>query len=273
MDFRMLAVDMDDTLLGKDLKITKETIKKIQLAKKAGVKVIIATGRMFISIIPFLRQLELTDPVIVYNGAMVCRLGDKKPLLHHPIPLEYARKIARRVESAGYQLNAYINDQLYVREQTPEVLRYMQRTGVNSTKVGPIGDFLEEDPTKLLVIHDNLSEIEQLKAELRSEFGDVLTITQSKPYFIEVMAKGISKGKTLAELAKGLGIAPHEVIAIGDGLNDLEMVKWAGLGVAVANAHPELKEAADYVTGSCDEEGVAQVIDKFILRRRRASEE
>lgn len=266
MNYRMLAVDMDDTLLGKDLQISARTVECIRLAREVGVKVVISSGRMFRAIVPYMRQLELTDPAIVYNGAAVYRLDEAGPLINHIIPVEIARAIARRVEEMGSQLNAYINDQLYVRRITPEVGRYMKRTRVESTVVGPMGDFLQVGPTKLLVMHDNLREIAEIKANLLREFGDLVAITGSKPYFIEIMQKGISKGRALAELAASFDFAAAEVIAVGDGLNDMEMVQWAGLGVAVANAHPDLKAAANYITASCDEEGVAQVIREFILK-------
>lgn len=265
MRYKLLAIDVDDTLIGSDLKISEETFNKIQEAKQAGVQVVIATGRMFKAIIPFLNQLDLPGPAIVYNGAMVKCLADTNPIAQSPIPVEDAREIAKTIEELGFQLNAYLNDQLYVRKRTAEVLRYMERTGVDSIEVGPIGEFLEEAPTKLLVIHYNRPEIEELKLKLRELFGDRTNITGSKPYFIEITAKGISKKKALADLASSLGIKAEEVIAIGDGLNDLEMVKWAGLGVAVANAHRDLKNVADYITGSCNDNGVAQVIEKFII--------
>lgn len=267
MQYRMLALDMDDTLLGHDLQISERTVEAIRQAKTAGVHVVISSGRMFRAILPYFRQLELTDPAIVYNGAMVCRPDQANPLVHYTIPLELARQVAKRIEEFGSQVNVYIDDWLYVREQTPEVLRYMEKTRVDSTSVGPIATWLQVEPTKLLVIHDHREEIEALRGLLKAEFGNQLSITQSKPYFIEIMAQGISKGRTLAKLAQQLGVHQREVIAVGDGLNDLEMVQWAGLGVAVANAIPKLHEVADYVTTSCDEEGVVKVIERFILQR------
>lgn len=277
MDYKLLAIDMDDTLLGDDLKISERTQERIRLARDMGVRVIISTGRMFRSIVPFIKELELDGPSLVYNGAMVNKLNDEKPLLHYPIPSQYAVQISNIVEEAGFQLNAYVDDKLYVRKRTPEVLDYMDRTGVDSTEVGPIGDFLAgnsavnakvRNPTKLLVIHTDIPEINEMKEKLKDEFGDELSITGSKPYFIEITAKDISKGNTLAELAEMFDIDREEVIAIGDGMNDYEMIQWAGLGVAVENAHPDLKEEADYVTASCNDDGVAQVIDKFILKGR-----
>ncbi len=273
MRYRMIALDMDDTLLGSDLKISPDTVDRIRQAKEKGVQIVIATGRMFRAIIPYLQELNLeVDPVIVYNGAMVKRLSDSKPMVHHPIPVDLAREVANCIERAGSQVNVYLDDQLFVRAKTPEVLRYMKKTRVDSTEVGPIGEFFNEGfagqgPTKMLVIHYDLTEIDQLRKDIQDKFGDILTITGSKPYFIEITKRGISKGYALAELAKISGYTAEQVIAIGDGLNDLSMVKWAGLGVAVANAHPDLQKAANYVTSSCDEEGVTQVIDKFILHR------
>lgn len=271
MGYQMLALDMDGTLLGRDLKISSRTVARIQAAREQGVKIVIATGRMFRAIVPYLQQLKLADdPAIVYNGAMVKTLNSTKPLVHHPLSINHALRVANSVEAAGSQLNVYLDDFLYVRQRTPEVLRYMKLTGVDSTVVGPLGEFfannqLSTGPTKLLVIHDHLAEMKKLRRALEAEFGDILTITSSKPYFIEITAKNISKKTALADLAQSAGCRQEEVIAIGDSFNDLSMVEWAGLGVAVLNAVPDLKNVADYVTSSCDQDGVAQVIEKFIL--------
>lgn len=271
MGYQMLALDMDGTLLDRQLKISPKTVARIQSAREQGVQIVIATGRMFRAIVPYLKQLELVDdPAIVYNGAMVKSLHSKNPTAHHPLSLDAALQVANLVEGAGSQLNVYLDDLLYVRQRTPEVCRYMELTGVDSTVVGPIGRFFAENqlksgPTKLLVIHDNLAEMEILRQRLRTAFGQILTITNSKPYFVEITAKNISKGTALAELAQLAGYSAKEVIAIGDSYNDLSMVKWAGLGVAVGNGVAELKEVADYVTSSCDQDGVAQVIEEFIL--------
>ena len=128
-----------------------------------------------------------------------------------------------------------------------------------------IDKFLNKPSTKLLIIEKNLVKVDEILSVLRNNFSSSLNITKSIEDCIDVMSKNVSKGKALSDLTSKLGIEPEEVAAVGDGNNDLEMIKFAGRSAAVANAETEIKENADYITASNDEHGVAEFIEKFIL--------
>lgn len=260
-------MDLDDTLLDKNLQISEENRQALALARRAGVAVTLATGRMYRSALPFAQELEIDAPLITYQGALVKHPVTQEVLLHRPVPLQYALDIIARVNTLGYHINVYLDDRLYVERHTEEMLLYQSISRVNAEAVGPLIPFLKqagEEPTKVLVIARE-EQLDELAGELRSLYGEKLHITKSKPYFLEFSHPGATKGHALASVAAYCGLEPGEVIAVGDSYNDLEMIDWAGLGVVVANARPEIQARADYVTASNEENGVARVVEKFIL--------
>ncbi|MDQ0285133.1 Cof subfamily protein (haloacid dehalogenase superfamily) [Desulfofundulus luciae] len=265
--YRLLAVDLDDTLLDKDLRISEDNRRALALARRAGVVVTLATGRMYRATLPFARELEIDAPLITYQGALVKHAVTREVVVHRPVPLACAMDIIARVQSRGYHINIYLDDHLYVERHTDESRLYQSISGVQARAVGPLVPFLKEarqDPTKVLVIARE-EKLDELATELRPLYGDNLHITKSKPYFLEFSHPQATKGHALAAVAAAYGFKPGEVIAVGDSYNDLEMIEWAGLGVAVANARPQVKARADYVTASNEDGGVARVVEKFIL--------
>ncbi len=266
MKYKLIAIDMDDTLLPKELMISDRTRKAIKQAEDKGVKVAIATGRMYSSAYPHLQDLELTDEVITYNGALVKEIATNNTIDHSPVPVELAQEIVNIVTEEDLHLNMYIDDLLYVNKLGFGADYYEKISGIKPILIKEdIDKFLDQPSTKLLIVEEDLDKVESILKRLQQEFGEVLNITRSKPNFIEIMKKEVSKGVALANLAQDLDIKVSEVVAIGDSLNDLEMIEYAGLGVAVGNAREEVKEKADYITKSNDEDGVAEFIEKFIL--------
>ncbi|WP_018247943.1 Cof-type HAD-IIB family hydrolase [Orenia marismortui] len=266
MKYKLLAIDMDDTLLSKGLTVSDRTQKAIKDAEKAGIKVVISTGRMFSSALPHLIDLGLTDEVITYNGALVKEIGSGRIIDHQPVDLEAAYKIFEIVKKEDLHINIYLNDILYVNKLGFGAEYYEKISGVKSVLIqGDISNFLDQPSTKLLIVEEDVKKADKIEARLENTFGDILNITRSKANFIEIMDKNVSKGATLSRLANNLGISADEVVAVGDSFNDLEMIEYAGLGVAVANAREEVKNRADYITQSNDEEGVAELIEKVIL--------
>ena len=262
--YKFVAIDLDDTLLNHDLKISERASQAIARAKQAGIYITLSTGRMYRSALPYARELEIDLPIITYQGALVKNPGSGETLAHYPLSLEYARKIISRVKSLGYHINIYINDTLYIEKRTPHSDRYEKISGIASQPVGDLLNFLQEDPTKLLISAEEY-QLDQLSEEFAKEFGKNVHITKSKPYFLEFSHPLATKGHALSVLAEKYGVLREEVIAIGDSYNDLEMIDYAGLGVLVGNARQELKKHADYVTVAPSGDGVAEVIEKFIF--------
>lgn len=262
--YRMLAIDLDDTLLNCQLKITPLTKEYIQRARDAGVHVTLATGRMFRSALPYARELGLDLPLITYQGALVKEAISEEEILHLPVPLKLAQEVIQWVKGLGLHINVYVNDNLYVEKLTPEAETYRRISGVAAYQVGDLLGFLQQDPTKILVVGNEVT-LDNLWQEMGQHFGKSLHITKSKPHFLEFSHPMATKGHALDILAQRWKLTRDQIIAIGDSYNDLEMVEYAGLGVIMGNACEIVKAKADYVTCSNDEDGVAEVIRKFIL--------
>ncbi len=238
----------------------------IRAAREAGLHVVVVTGRMFRSVRPYLEEAGLDDPAVCYQGAVVADPVTGAFLLHVPIPLELAREAIAAVEEEGFGLNCYVDDGLYVADVTPEARQYADFQHLELRTVGPLLDWLDRPPTKLVVIEDP-EVLDGLEARLKEQFPDRLYISKSLPYFLELAHPEVTKASGLAFLAERLGFTAPETVAFGDGENDVELLEWAGYGVAVANAHDRVLALAGFVCPSVDEEGVAQTIEAFLHLR------
>lgn len=268
--YKMVAIDMDDTLLTDELTITPGTVDAIVQAMEAGVIITLATGRMFPSALPFASQLGLNVPVITYQGAIVKNIAGDATMYERFVTPDISRRLIEIAHEKDLHLQVYQDDILYCAQENDKIQRYAKIAGVPYT--------IEEDLSRLcdrafskLLYYDEPEVIDRLADELREEFGDAAHITKSKPYFLEVMHPEANKGRALLHLAQTLGIKQSEIIGIGDSYNDLDLISEAGLGVAMGNAPDDVKRLADYVTYSNNEEGVRHVLEKFVLSEQRHS--
>jgi Cof subfamily protein (haloacid dehalogenase superfamily) len=239
----------------------------IAATRAAGIQVVLVTGRMFQSVRRYAIDAEIDDPVVCYQGAVVADPVGGEWLRHVPIPLEVARETIAALNAEGFGLNCYVDDELYVAEVTPEAKRYADFQGLELHPVGDLLEWLDRPPTKLVVI-DDPEVLDGLKHRMLGRFGGRLYISKSLPYFLEFASPDVTKATGLQFLADQLGFARERIVAFGDGENDVELVDWAGYGVAVANADDRVKEVADFVCPSVDEEGVAQVLEAYLDSRR-----
>lgn len=264
MSIRLVAIDLDDTLLTDELEIPPGAVRAIEKARAAGVHVVIATGRMFPSARPFAEQLGLQTPLITYNGAMV-KTAAEELLFHRPVPQDLALEVLDFAEDRQWPVQCYFHDRLYVPAITAGVIYYTELSGVPAQSTNHMRELVSESgPTKMLAIGSPEQTTERARA-LADFFGERLEVTISKPSFVEMMRPGISKGSALADVAALLGVAQDETMAIGDSFNDLHMLQWAGVGVAMGNGHPHIREIADHVVASNMDEGVAEAIERFVL--------
>ena len=241
------------------------TIAALGAARDTGIHVVLATGRMFRSVLPYAEAAGIATPLVCYQGAAVVDPVGPEWLLHEPIPLELAKEAIAAVEAEGFGLNCYVDDELYVAEVTENARAYADFQSIPLHAVGSLLGWIERPPTKLVVV-DDPGRLDELRPKLEARFGERLYIAKSLPYFLELASPAISKGTGLAFVADHLGFAPEQTVAFGDGENDLELIEWAGYGVAVGNAHPGLKARADWVCPSAQEEGVAQVLEALMSR-------
>ena len=220
---------------------------------------------MFQAVRPYALEAGLDDPVVCYQGAVVAEPVSGKWLRHVPIPLELALEAIAAVQEEGFGLNCYVGDELYVAEVTPGARRYADFQHLELHEVGDLLAWLDEPPTKLVVIEEP-EVLDGLKTRMLDRFDGRLYISKSLPYFLEFASPEVTKAAGLDFVSEHLGFARERTVAFGDGENDIELVAWAGYGVAVANAHDRVKELADFVCPAVDEEGVAQVLEAFLAR-------
>jgi Cof subfamily protein (haloacid dehalogenase superfamily) len=239
------------------------TQEALARTRATGTHVVVVTGRMFRAVRPYLEQAGLDDLVVCYQGAVVADPVPGEFLLHVPIPLAEAREALDVVSAAGFHLNCYLDDELYVAEVTPQARRYADFQQLEIHAVGDLRAWLDEDPTKLVAVGDP-DALDELERKLKPRFAGRLFISKSLPYFLEFAHPDVSKGSGLEFVADRLGFGPEETVACGDGENDRELLDWAGFGVAVANAHPDVLARADLVVPSVQEEGVASLLEAYL---------
>jgi Cof subfamily protein (haloacid dehalogenase superfamily) len=226
---------------------------------------VLVTGRMFRSVRPYALEAGLDDPVVCYQGAVVADPVSGRWLRHVPIPLEVAREAIATLNDEGFGLNCYVDDELYVAEVTPQARRYADFQQLELHPVGNLLEWLDKPPTKLVVI-DDPTVLDELKQRMVARFEGRLYVSKSLPYFLEFASPDVTKAAGLDFLAEHVGFTHERTVAFGDGENDIELVDWAGYGVAVANADERVKKVADFVCPSVDDEGVAQVLEAFLAQ-------
>jgi Cof subfamily protein (haloacid dehalogenase superfamily) len=238
----------------------------IRTARASGIRVVIVTGRMFVSVRPYVLQAGIDDPVVCYQGAVVAEPGTGRWLRHEPIPVALAKEAIEAIVVDGFHVNVYVDDELFVSRITPEARAYADFQGLVIHEVGSLVEWLEKPPTKVVSVGDPRL-LDGLEVRLKERFGGRLYISKSLPFFLEIANPTVTKAAGLEFLAEHLGFLPERTVAFGDGENDIELLEWAGFGVAVANAHERVLAVADYVCPPVTEEGVAQVIEALLRGR------
>lgn len=267
MTYQLIAIDIDDTLLNDEIQVTERTKKALERAIEAGVTVTLATGRMFASAQQIAKQIELNVPIITYQGALVKTLIDGKVLYERNVPVDAARKLLGYAKEHGLHLQLYVNDVLYGTEDNARIQAYSKLSNIPYV-IEPDFEHLIDKPNHKMLIIDEPEVLDHHKSILQDMLGDQLHITKSKAHFLEFMHKEGTKGHALQFMAQHIGCTMEQTIAIGDAWNDREMISVAGLGVAMGNAVPSLKDIADYITLDNNEDGVAHVIEKFVFQEK-----
>jgi Cof subfamily protein (haloacid dehalogenase superfamily) len=218
---------------------------------------------MFRSVRPYLAEAGLEDPVVCYQGAAVVDPGSGEFLLHEPLELEVAREAIAALEAVGLSPNVYVDDQLYVAEETEYSRRYSAFQRLPVTEVGDLLAWLVRAPTKLVAVAEP-PVLAEVRPGLERRFDGRMFVTTSLPYMLELGNPGVTKGSGLAFVAAQLGLALERVVAFGDGENDVELLDVAGVGIAVEGAHPRLQAIADSTCLGPEDEGVAAVIESVL---------
>ena len=264
--FRAIALDLDGTLTNHDKVVTPRTRQALLKAQELGTVIILASGRPTYGIVPVAECLELEKRggyILSYNGGNIvnAKTGEKLfsqflPDAVIPILYKYAKEKSHALLGyAGNEIITEMPDDPYVKEES-------RINKMNIRKVDNLFETLEPHPTKLLMTGDPTDMI-KAEEELVEILGEKMDIFRSAPFFLELVPKGIDKAQSLLRLLSKINLTPADLIAFGDGYNDLSMLKLAGVGVAMANAAPEVRADADYVTLSNEEDGVAAALLHF----------
>lgn len=252
--------------MDRNNKISDKNVQTLRKAAAEGLIITIATGRMFRSALPYARQLGINVPLITYHGGLIKKAADGEVIWHRPIPLEASIKVAQYAREHGYHLNLFIDDYFCIPEENEYTRAYQTLSGVEFKIIGNTVEYLKREktlPTKMNIV--SFKGMPKIMEEMTAEFAGVVNITIARPDFLEITHLEATKGRALRHLAEEAGIKREEVAAIGDSLNDIDMLEYAGTGVAVANAREEVKKVAQVITLSNLEDGVAYFIEKYVL--------
>ncbi len=283
---RLLALDLDGTLLDSQRQCSDRNRRALEAARERGVTIVLASGRMHHSVEEEAVKLDLAGPLISYNGALLCRAGSPEPLFHQTVPADLAASVVQMAVRCRAHLQYFLAGAAAA-EVAPEASRapggqpvalpevllvprvshwarlYQRRAGSVPVPVGDLRKLRGREPTKMILIAEP-EDIERLLPQCQQEYAGRLYITRSLPEYLEFMHPEVSKGNALRRLADYLGVPLHQTMACGDELNDLPLVEAAGIGVAMPQAAPEVRAAADFVPSS-GPEGVAEAIEKYVL--------
>ena len=270
-DIKLLVLDIDGTIAGHSNTISEPVKQAIIAAQARGIKVAIATGRMYCSALRFHQDIGSTLPLMAYQGAWIQDPITQKIHRHWVVSREIAHQLIDYFEQPELRsllsVHFYINDQLYIRELTRETQIYAERSGVIPIPVGDLRQALTNEPTKILALSDDIDVIDKLLGNLRRQYTPAeLYLTTSVATFFEATNASVNKGTAVRYLAEELlGLQLANVMAIGDNFNDVEMLEYAGLGVAMGNAPAGVQAIAKWVAPSVEEDGAAVAIEKFLL--------
>ena len=273
--YRLLALDIDGTLIDGRMVMTVATADAVRHAVGRGVYVTVCTGRSLSSAVPVVQRLNLNAPYALNNGALIYDVPDRRSRYLRHLPNHLAMEAVRVFRSIGFHPIVYGPlpevQYFYYDSFDPDNHAFVDYAAQNADRVHRVDDvcdFLGQDVTCITVAERN-ERVKSRESHIRAQLPDTSVVFEISPWdrcfsVITVMPSGVSKGGGLQRLAMLLGLDLSEVMAVGDNLNDLEMLDVAGLGVAMGNGTPEIRARADYVTASVDDEGVARAIERFI---------
>jgi Cof subfamily protein (haloacid dehalogenase superfamily) len=274
-DIQLLVLDIDGTIAGSSNEVTEAVKSAIAAVQARGIQVAIATGRMYQAAIRFHRAVGSTLPLMAYQGALIKDPLSQTVYRHTPLPrqqtLALLAELADLEAAEQVSIHLYIDDQLHVRQVLSDTVEYAQRSGVEPVVVGDLATFLSQhiqtETTKLLALGATADIVSELLNRLQKTYKpDELYLTQSVSTFFEATHPLSNKGAAVRFLAEEvLGLAAHQVMAIGDNFNDQEMLQYAGIGVAMGDAPAEVKAIAHWVAPSVEADGVVAALQQFLL--------
>lgn len=269
MAIKLIVLDLDGTLTNDEKKITPRTKKALMDAQQNhGVKIVLASGRPTFGIAPLAEELNLKEYggfILAFNGCRIINWQTRDIIsdqMLSPDVMPYLYDCSKRT---GFPILTYQGEDIVT--ECPEDKYVLEEARINKMPIRKMDNFLEEvkHPINKCLIVGDPEPLHELELEMAEHLKGVMNVFRSAPFFIELVPLGIDKAKTLEVLIKQMGISREEVMACGDGYNDLSMVEFAGLGVAMENAVEGVKACAQYITASNNEDGVGLAVEKFVL--------
>jgi Cof subfamily protein (haloacid dehalogenase superfamily) len=264
MRYRLLVADIDGTLVNAAREITPPVHAAVAEAQARGVRVCLATGRIWPSARQFVEALGADSPAILYNGGLVYDFARDDVWMRTPLPMQQAKDVLRILRRhPAVQPHLYVDDRVVIPAMNETTEIYQKKDSVRAEPVGDLADWLTVDPMKILIIGERPA-LEEVGREIDA-LPYAVNHVFSERIYLEILAPGVNKGVALRAMAERLGVERDAIVAVGDNLNDLAMLEYAGLGVAMRNAPEALRARADAIAPSNDEHGLQEVIERFIL--------
>lgn len=276
MKYKLLVLDVDGTLLNNEKEISKRTLAALLKVQHMGVRIVLASGRPTSGLLPIAKTLELGNFggfMVSYNGCQIIRADTGEVMFERRINPEQIPYLEKKARKNGFSIFTYHDE--YILTDNADNVHIRKEAWLNHLKIMEEEEFsiaIDFAPCKCVLVSDDEEALRGLESHWKRRLAGVLDVFPSEPYFLEVVPFGIDKANTLGVLMEQLGIGREEVIAIGDGVADVTMLQLAGKSVAMGHAQDSVKMCADYVTGSNEDDGVAQAVEKFILSEVHASE-
>lgn len=270
MKIKVLALDLDGTLTNSKKEITSYTKCILEQAMEEGVKLVLASGRPEVGIWPLAKELELNQYggyILSYNGGKIIDCMTGTDLYANVLPMDCIPVLCDTAKKHGVSILSYRGTEVIT--DNAENVYVQKECFINKTKAHQVSNLTEAltvAPAKCLIVGEH-EELLPVRDELQAIFKDQLNIFFSEPFFLEVVPNGVEKAASLGRLLSILDVTKEELMACGDGLNDLTMLDFAGLSVAMGNACKEALERADVVTATNDEDGVAKAVKQYILSK------
>lgn len=270
MDYKLIALDIDGTLTNSQKEITPRTRYALMEAQKQGKKIILASGRQPVGIMPIAKDLMLDrfgGFIMAFNGGRIINCETGETMVSKLFPLEYLPDIVNVLKDSNITINTY-DDKRIISDNKVNDYTYVERDVIKAEMV-VVDDFISSvrfDINKILLAGEP-DELDKYQKILADRYDGLLDVYKSAPYFLEIMPFGVTKGSMLPLLLDKLKIKREELAAFGDNYNDMTMIGYAGFGVAMGNAETDVKKIADYICESNDNDGIANTLDKFVLKQ------
>ncbi len=261
---KLIAIDLDGTLVPRHQSLRPRVINAVHKLNAKGIPLILATGRLFYSALPYAQKLGLDSLIITHHGALIKSLSSGEVIYRRGVELPLAKEVIRFAKNINLPAAAYFDDNVIMDKLNPDYPAYEWLVRLGVTEVDDLNTFISSEPTRIGIATEQ-GKSKELTKLLRDYFKDRLYITSGHPYLAEISHRDVSKGNALKIVANIYGLSRFDIMAIGDDWNDIEMLEYAGISVAMRDAAPEVLTVADFIAPTAEEDGAAQVLEEFLI--------